>query len=477
MNLSTTSRRSLSRRSFLGQAGLVSFAFASLERFVSSDAHAGTMEEPDLELREDFYETLDLPKGFEYTVLSQAGETMNDGFLVPGKHDGMAAFAGSSGRTILVRNHEMEAGATEYSPFGRRRALLRNIDRSKLYDAGHGKKPGLGGTTTLVFDTKTQRLEKHFLSLAGTYRNCAGGVTPWNTWITCEEDVSRPNEDGQHPEDPMEKEHGYNFEVPVSDTIALADPVPLKAMGRFRHEAIAVDPRTGIVYQTEDRGDGLLYRYIPNEKGVLHKGGRLQALKLHDLSRADTRNWHQQAISRRQSLPVDWVDVRDVEAPLDDDLRYQGFFEKGAARFARAEGCWFGRNTLFVACTNGGRKKKGQIWRYVPSLHEGETDEEKTPGTLELFIEPNDGRLVENCDNLTMAPWGDLIICEDGVSPQHLVGITPEGRLYRFARTTLSEFAGACFSPDGSTLFVNIQDAGLTVAITGPWQKLQHAAA
>lgn len=465
----------LSRRAFLHQSGLVTLGFASLQRFVASGAPRKNPEVTKSTLKPDFYETLDLPAGFSYTLISEVGETMDDGLLVPGKHDGMGAFPGPHGRTIVVRNHEMEASATEDSPFGRRRRLLRKIDRAKLYDGGQGKKPGLGGTTTVVFNTKNQRLEKHFLSLAGTYRNCAGGVTPWNSWITCEEDVSRPNEDGQHPDDSMEKEHGYNFEVPASDRIGLADPIPLKAMGRFRHEAVAIDPRTGIIYQTEDRGDGLLYRFIPKTNGQLAAGGRLEALKLRDLSRADTRNWRQHVIASRQLLPVEWVNIQNVEAPDDDDLRYQGFFDRGAARFARAEGCWFGRDALFFACTNGGNKRKGQIWRYVPSPDEGRASEQKNPGMLELYIEPNDGSLVENCDNLAIAPWGDLIICEDGVSPQYLVGVTPEGRIYKLAKTTMGELAGACFSPDGSTLFLNIQATGLTVAITGPWEQFRSA--
>lgn len=469
--------RALTRRSFLREGALVTAAFASLQRFVTSTAFAKSDRLIRIPLKSDFYETLDLPHGFSYTIVSEAGEVMNDGFLVPGRHDGMAAFAGENGRTILVRNHEMEANARRLSPFGRKHALLPKIDPSKLYDAGMGKKPGLGGTTTLVFDTKSQRVERHFLSLAGTYRNCAGGVTPWRSWISCEEDVSRPNEDGQHPGDPMEKEHGYNFEVPASEEIALADPIPLKAMGRFRHEAVAIDPGTGIVYQTEDREDGLFYRFVPTRKGVLREGGRLQALKVRDWARADTRNWHGEKITPGHRLPVEWVDIRNVTAPDDDDLRYQGFFEQGAARFARGEGCWFARQAVYFACTNGGRKKKGQIWRYIPGATDGTAEEEKNPGMLELFIEPNDGNLVENCDNLTMAPWGDLIICEDGVLPQYLVGLTPDGKLYRFARTSLGEFAGACFSPDGTTLFVNIQDAGLTMAITGPWENLARSRA
>ncbi len=255
----------------------------------------------------------------------------------------------------------------------------------------------------------------------------------------------------------------------------MADPVPLKAMGRFCHEAIAVDPRSGAVYQIEDRGNGLFYRFLPHEPGKLAKGGRLQALKLRDKARADTRNWYGSDIPVGQKLAVEWVDITNVESP-DDDLRYQGCFERGAARFARGEGCWFGHDSVFFACTNGGLKRKGQIFRYRPSAVEATAGESAQPGTLELLIEPNDGRLIENADNLTIAPWGDLIVCEDGTNPQYLVGITPSGKIYKLARTNLGELAGAVFSPDGSTLFVNIQNMGATVAITGPWQTLRAQA-
>ena len=354
-----------SRRNFLGRSGLVALGFAGLQRFVQTPASAAEAAATE-KLDTDFYGTLDLLPGFSYSIVSETGDKMDDGLLVPGKHDGMGAFAGRAGRTILVRNHELDTAPADQSPFGTKRALLRKVPRAKLYDAGKGKKPGLGGTTTLVFNTKEQRLEKHFLSLAGTYRNCAGGVTPWNTWITCEEDTSRPNEGGQLPEDEMEKEHGYNFEVPASEKIGLADPVPLKAMGRFRHEAVAVEPRSGVVYQTEDRGDGLFFRFIPAKPGQLAAGGRLQALKLKDQARADTRNWREQTIKPGRKFDIEWVDITGVEAP-DDDLRYQGYYERGAARFARGEGCWYGHEAVYFACTNGGAKRKGQIFRYTPS--------------------------------------------------------------------------------------------------------------
>lgn len=452
----------------------MSLGFAGLRNLIENGAAATDAPTGSLgRLEEDFYGIIDLLPGFRYEVFSETGNRMDDGLLVPGKHDGMGAFAGPNGRTILVRNHEVETSMTEYGPFGNSKANFRKVPRSKFYDAGRGKKPGLGGTTTLVYNTREQRLERHFLSLVGTIRNCAGGITPWNTWITCEEDVSSPNADGTLPDDPMECEHGYNFEVAASDRISLTDPVPLKAMGRFRHEAVAVDPKSGVVYQTEDRSDGLIYRFVPNKPGQLREGGRLQALCLRESATADTRNWRRQTIAVSQSIPVHWVDMHNVESP-DDDLRYQGFFEKRAARFGRGEGCWFGNGVVYFACTNGGKTKKGQIWKYTPSPHEGTSREENQPGVLELFIEASDGTLIENADNLTVAPWGDLILCEDGPGAQHLVGVTPTGRAYHLGKTTLSELAGACFSPDGTTLFVNILQPGMTLAITGPWETLQR---
>lgn len=112
-----------------------------------------------------------------------------------------------------------------------------------------------------------------------------------------------------------------------------------------------------------------------------------------------------------------------------------------------------------------------RFWSYVPSPNEGTAQEANTPGKLKLFLEPNDSALLQNADNLTVAPWGDIIICEDAAGDASLVGVTPAGEIYEFARNvgTKSELAGACFSPDGSTLFVNMQTDGLTLAITGPW--------
>jgi uncharacterized protein len=453
-----------SRRSFLRHAGIVTAAFAGLQRWAQGAAQADA-KKLDEKLKPDFYGVIDLPEGFSYTIFSEAGETMSDGLLVPGKHDGMGAFAAPNGKTILVRNHELDPTWTDQCAWGKKRALFKKVDRRKLYDAGKGKKPGLGGTTTVHFDTKTGTVERQFLSLAGTYMNCAGGVMPWGSWITCEEHT-------QNAEDDVERDHGYNFEVPAS-AMGLVDPIPLKPMGRMRHEAVAYEPKSGIIYQTEDRYDGMLYRFIPNERQKLAAGGKLQALRIKDQKRADTRNWFsaEPTFKTGEKHAVEWVDIQNVESP-DDDLRYQGYYDGNCARFARGEGTWTGKDAIYFACTNGGKKRKGQVWRYHPSASEGTAGETKQPGHVELFIEPNDGALVENCDNLTMAPWGDLIICEDGTNPQCLVGVRPDGSIYKLGRTSISELAGACFSPDGTTLFVNVQTPGMTVAITGPWKEL-----
>lgn len=408
---------------------------------------------------------LKLPKGFSYKVISERGARMDDGQIVPPAHDGMATFPGPDGLTLIVRNHEvspLQEDKVEYL----KSSEWKGISDSKRYDSGANGTHCTGGTTTLVFDTRTQELKRHYLSLTGTIRNCSGGVTPWGSWITCEENVNRAN-------DQLKKDHGYNFEVPANYEIGLVDPVPLKDMGRFNHEAVSVDPASGIVYQTEDRPDGLIYRYIPNVRGHLAEGGRLQALVIRGAPSSDTRNWEEVDLLSfpvNLSVEVEWIDIDDPTAP-NDDLRYKGF-ENGAARFARGEGMFYGNGEIYFACTNGGPKKLGQIFRYRPSAFEGMSGESENPGKLELFIESQDLELLKACDNLTVAPWGDIVICEDDNESSAIVGITTEGKIYKIGHVEVeSEVAGACFSPDGTTLFVNIQKSpGETLAITGPWR-------
>jgi len=458
----------ISRRDFLGSAAAISLGFGGLgcsnTRVSALSIPQGTGFGP---LIDDPNGIIALPEGFSYRIMSRSGERMSDGFFVPTRHDGMATFPGPDGMTLLVRNHEVTPGADlADGAFGADLALLSRLDASQVYDAGTAGVPALGGTTTLLYDTVNQRLVSHHLSLAGTAVNCAGGPTPWGSWITCEEIVSSRDEH-------FARDHGYNFEVHAGIDGLPVRAEPLREMGRFKHEAIAVHPPSGVVYETEDLTDGLLYRFIPNVPGQMARGGRLQALAIRDRPSLDLRNFEGRGIEPGEPMDVEWIDLDDVEAP-DDDLRYRGF-EAGAARFARGEGIFYGerdgRGEVFIACTNGGEAGKGQIWKYYPSPAEGTAGEWDQPATLELFVEPNDGTIIENADNLTIAPWGDLVVCEDGTGDDYLIGITPDGEIYKLAHNLNGngEFAGSCFSPDGSTFFVNMQLDGWTLAITGPW--------
>ena len=402
---------------------------------------------------------LDLPTGFRYRVISSFGERMDDGFVAPDNFDGMGCFPLDADRVVLVRNHELKADEQEAGPVRRgSHASVSSYDRNARGEVLPG------GTTTLTFDLRSGRIEAQHLSLVGTIRNCAGGTTPWGSWLSCEEDVTRAGEG-------VGRDHGWVFEVPAR-TRGLVAPTPLTAMGRFNHEAAAVDPRTGIVYLTEDRDDSLLYRFLPNSKGDLVRGGRLQALALAEPGLVDSRNWNNGAgLPRGHWKATRWVDVDGVESP-DDDLRLRGHAH-GALLFARGEGIHFGDGEFYFCCTSGGAAQLGQIMRYKPSRFEGQPEERSEPGQLQNFIESTDASQLNFGDNLTVAPNGHLLICEDQYTDtvtNHLRGITPSGEYYSFARLhAQTELAGACFSPDGSTLFVNVFSPGKTLAITGPW--------
>ncbi|MBL1429961.1 MAG: DUF839 domain-containing protein [Robiginitomaculum sp.] len=427
---------------------------------------------------------LDLPKGFAYKILSRVGEKMDDGLLVPADPDGMAAFAGKDGTTILLRNHEINdrdllkeegAGGKSISPFGKNDELIDKVDKSKIYDFHSNGRAMAGGVTGLVIDPGPLHVKHQWLALVGTYDNCAGGITPWKSWITCEEATKRAGEN-------CNEDHGWGFEVLPDPELGLQKPVPLKGLGRFKHEAAAIDPATGIVYLTQDdwKHHSLLYRFVPEVPGEMTEAGRFQALKIKDQPARDTRNWPRskgKKIKANQWLEVEWIDVEDSHNP-NNDIEDRGV-ANGAAIFTRGEGIWFGDKELFFACTDGGAKKLGQIWRYVPSELEGTEFEDSKPGRLQLFFESPDAMVMEACDNLTITPWGDLLICEDeyseGNGDNYLRGITPEGKIYTLARSALkkkSEFCGACFGPDGKTLYFNLQQEGLTFAVRGPWQEL-----
>ncbi|WP_262696416.1 alkaline phosphatase PhoX [Kordiimonas aquimaris] len=415
------------------------------------------------DLRTDKNGLLDLPEGFSYRVISSLGDHMDDGLLVPDRADGMGCFKLDSDHVALVRNHELPSDRHDLGPFPAKQS-----SDILTFDKDDEGRPLPGGTSTIVYNMVTGERVREHMSLLGTIRNCSGGITPWGSWLTCEENVSRAGE-------MVGKDHGWVFEVPANET-GLVDPVPLKALGRFNHEAAAIDPRTGIVYLTEDRNDSLFYRFLPNVNGDLSKGGRLQAMAfVEDTVSSDTRNWETVGFELGNWRNVRWIDLDNTDSP-EDDLRLRGHAD-GAAIFARGEGIHWGDSELYFTCTSGGAAELGQIMRYVPSAHEGLAEEAQTPGKLQLFLESDDPKNFNYGDNLTVAPNGHLIVCEDQyteVVDNHLRGVTPDGEVYPFARLRVqTEPAGACFSPDGATLFVNVYSPAMTLAITGPWDNLK----
>lgn len=447
----------MNRRSLLLSAGfgLTGLVARGAEGSTASAPGYGPLQ-PTLS-RNTGEQILALPEGFSYNVLGRQGSRMTDGHLTPTHHDGMAAFT-VGGKLRLVRNHEV--------PYTRARpgtALLQ--DEERVYDPSAG-----GGVTTLTVDPTTRELVESHVSLAGTHTNCAGGPTPWGAWLSCEETTlgaALGKDDKGKEIGGYVREHGYIFEVPAANEGPVV-PVPLKAMGRFVHEAIAVDPATGIVYETEDRTSAGFYRFLPHTPGKLVEGGRLQMLQIEGAPQADLRK--KQTVGK--PLACTWIEIDnpDPAAAATNPLAvYESGRDKGAATFARLEGCWWGNGYVYLNATNGGDKSLGQVWRYQP----------KGPdkGELVLLFESRAKDILWNPDNLCVTPRGGLVLCEDTYGGDcYLRGLTPKGELFSFARNIYagleeSEFAGACFSPDGQTLFVNMQLPGVTLAIWGPWER------
>jgi secreted PhoX family phosphatase len=403
---------------------------------------------------------LSLPAGFGYTLVAQSGvTTLESGEPTPDDPDGTAAFVRHGGNgSVLVMNHEIGGGEANRVP----------LVPGFVYDAKAG-----GGTTTLEVDKDGNRI-REYVSLAGTHNNCAGGRTPWQTWLTCEETEAILSGG---------KRHGYVFEVDPYDQDANRDPQPIKALGRFAHESCTVDPQTGAIYQTEDAGNpnGLLFRFTPPDAALPLGAGSLRALAddagtLAAMKASTPGGAHVPDLSVVRTpgttLRVQWVDVPDRDATT-TSVRKQ-FANNQVTRSRKLEGMWWGDGgTYFVASfarTSDGSAAQhdGQVWFLDP-----------LDDTIELKIwfaytpADQDGD-PDGPDNITVSPYGGVILAEDGEGASHLVGSSQSGEVFFFARNELdgdSEFTGPTFSNDKKTLFANVQSPGHVFAITGPFHK------
>jgi len=406
---------------------------------------------------------IDLPRGFQYRILQRGGSrtpddvatTYDDGQKLAGDADGAASFAIGGGRTVIVTNHEL-SGVGELAE---RVPQTFHGQPVPTYDPAE-----VGGTSNIVLDPRNQ-VVSIYPSLAGTKNNCAGGLTPWGTWLTCEETTAKVGA----------IQHGYVFEVDPTGRQTVAQPY--RAMGRMAHEAVAIDPVTCIAYETEDNDQGLVYRFLPDDTsqtyGALGRGGTLQAMKVAGLHRLG------EVRAVGTVLDVSWVDVPGGDPDIPG--LNQAWTDGQVTRSRKLEGIWWSAFDDRVYVVSSGERNSnatstiagaaiehgGQVWALDPAAQ-----------TMELVAHIPVGHPVfDGPDNICIAPWGTAFLCEDGSGDQYLVGVDPaSGDLWPFAfnRTGDSELCGANFSPDGKTMFVNVQNPSMTIAITGPWGAVRR---
>lgn len=333
-----------------------------------------------------------LPAGFTSRVIARSGQTVpGTSYTWHNAPDGGACYADGSG-WIYVSNSEISpsggAGAVRFSSAG--------------------------------------AITGAYRILSSTRQNCAGGSTPWNTWLSCEE-VTR----------------GYVYET---DPWGVKAAVRRDAMGLFKHEAAAADPVRKAIYLTEDETNGCFYRFVPTTWGDLSVG-TLQVL------RAGTAT----------SGTFTWVTVPDPDGSP-TQTRDQ---VSGAKRFNGGEGCYYADGSVWFTT-----KGDNRVWRVDPAASTYEL-------TYDDSLVSGGGAPLTGVDNVTGSSSGDLFVAEDGGNLEICV-ITPDDVVAPFLRVdgqSGSEITGPAFSPDGSRLYFSSQrgtsgssSGGITYEVTGPFR-------
>ncbi|OEJ38975.1 translocation protein TolB [Streptomyces agglomeratus] len=331
-----------------------------------------------------------LPSGFSSRVIARSGQKVGStAYTWHNAPDGGACYADGTG-WIYVSNSEISPS---------------------------------GGAGAVRFSS-TGAITGAYRILSSTRQNCAGGKTPWNTWLSCEE-VDR----------------GYVYET---DPWGVKAAVRRDAMGRFKHEAAAADPVRRTIYLTEDVTDGCFYRFTPTTWGDL-SSGRLEVLKM----------------GSGTSGPVTWATVPDPSGAT--ATRNQ---VSGAKRFNGGEGCYYADDVCYFTT-----KGDNRVWQYNAAAQTIELayDDSLVSGTAPLT----------GVDNVTGTASGDLFVAEDGGTMEICV-ITPDDVVAPFLRIdgqSGSEICGPAFSPDGRRLYFSSQrgtsgssSGGITYEVTGPFR-------